>query len=401
MKMRENYTCTIYASMVGYITQAIVNNFAPLLFLTFQSSYHLSLDKIAFLVTMNFGVQLLTDFLSARFVDRIGYRISIVAAHIFSAAGLVGLAWFPTVAPTPYTGLLAAIFLYAIGGGLIEVLISPIVEACPTNRKEAYMSLLHSFYCWGHVAVVLVSTLFFTLLGTAHWQILACLWALIPLLNGIWFMIVPIRSLTEEGEGEPVRSLLKRQIFWIFVVLMICAGASEQAVSQWASAFAESGLHVTKTVGDLAGPCMFAFLMGSSRLLYARYSEKMKLPAVMAVCSVFCMVGYLLISLSSSPFVGLAGCGLCGFSVGVMWPGTFSLAAKHMRGGGTAMFAIFALAGDVGCSLGPAYVGIVSGAFQDNLKTGFLAALIFPVLLLVGLRFLKRKLVLLPKQSGL
>lgn len=383
-QIRQNYKHTINACYIGYITQAVVNNFAPLLFLTFQRSYGISLGKISFLVTVNFGVQLLVDFLAAHFVDRIGYRISIVAAHILAAAGLIGLALFPQMMEDSYSGLMAAIILYAVGGGLLEVLVSPIVEACPTERKAAAMSLLHSFYCWGHMGVVILSTAFFYLFGIDQWQVLAVIWAAVPLANALYFFLVPIRTLAEEEEGLSIRRLSGKMVFWILMVLMICAGASEQAVSQWASTFAESGLHVSKSVGDLAGPCAFAFFMGVSRVVSAKYSDRISLERIMLGSGGLCVVSYLLIALSPWPVLSLAGCALCGFAVGALWPSTFSLAMKKIPGGGTAMFALFALAGDIGCAGGPLVVGRISGAFGDDLRIGILAALVFPVILTVG-----------------
>ena len=383
-QIRQNYKHTINACYIGYITQAVVNNFAPLLFLTFQRSYGISLGKISFLVTVNFGVQLLVDFLAAHFVDRIGYRISIVTAHILAAVGLIGLALFPQMMEDSYSGLMAAIILYAVGGGLLEVLVSPIVEACPTEMKAAAMSLLHSFYCWGHMGVVILSTAFFYLFGIDQWQVLAVIWAAVPLANALYFFLVPIRTLAEEEEGLSIRRLSGKMVFWILMVLMICAGASEQAVSQWASAFAESGLHVSKSVGDLAGPCAFAFFMGVSRVVSAKYSDRISLERIMLGSGGLCVVSYLLIALSPWPVLSLAGCALCGFAVGALWPSTFSLAMKKIPGGGTAMFALFALAGDIGCAGGPLVVGRISGVFGDDLRIGILAALVFPVILTVG-----------------
>lgn len=386
--MKKNYNHTVYACFIGYITQAIVNNFAPLLFLTFQSTFGISLDKITFLITLNFAVQLAVDLLSAKYVDRIGYRVCVVAAHIFAVAGLAGMAFLPALLPDPYIGLVLSVICYAIGGGIIEVLISPIVEACPTDKKEAAMSLLHSFYCWGHVFVILASTCFFFVAGIENWRLLALFWALVPLFNAIYFCRVPVPVLVAEHERISIRSMIRSKFFWVFLVLMICAGASEQSMSQWASAFAESGLHVSKTVGDLAGPCAFAVLMGSSRLFYARYSERIKLQTFMAFSAVLCIISYLIASLSPYPGLGLVGCALCGLSVGIMWPGTFSLAVKHIPGGGTAMFALFALGGDLGCGGGPTVVGIVSNLCGENLRIGILAGIVFPILLLLGLRFL-------------
>lgn len=382
--MKEsNYQHTIYASYLGYITQAVVNNLAPLLFLIFQDRFGISLGKITALVTVNFTVQLLVDALSAKFVDRIGYRTSIVAGHLCAAAGLVGMAALPFLLPDPYPGLLCSVVLYAIGGGTIEVLISPMVEACPTDNKAAVMSLLHSFYCWGTVAVAACSTLFLYVFGKDSWRVLACLWAVLPLFNAVWFCRVPIARLTEEHEGMSIRSLFSTGVFWLFLLLMIAAGASEQAMSQWASAFAESGLGVSKTVGDLAGLCIFSLLMGSARGLYARFSEKMDLLKCILASGGVCICAYLLAVFAPHPMLSLAGCGLCGLSVGLLWPGVYSLASARLPKGGTAMFALLALAGDVGCGGGPTLVGAVAGICGDRLKTGLLAAVIFPVLLCI------------------
>lgn len=382
------YKHTILACYVGYITQAIINNFAPLLFLTFQSTFLLSLKQVTLLVTFNFLTQLVVDFLAAKFVDQIGYRPCVVAAHVFCAVGLVGLGWFPAILP-PYTGLLLAVVAYAIGGGLIEVLISPIVEACPTENKSAAMSLLHSFYCWGTVAVVLLSTVLFSALGMESWRLVGCLWALIPAFNALLFLRVPIAPIVSEGEGMSISGLFRQKIFWILALLMVCAGASEQAMSQWASAFAESGLQVSKTMGDLAGPCFFSILMGTARVVHAKLARRVNLESYIVLCALLCISSYVLAVLPLHPLVNLLGCGLCGFSVGVFWPGTFSIATKACPLGGTAMFALLALAGDLGCSLGPTVVGFVSAAFDDVLKMGLVAAIGFPALILLGIRLLR------------
>ncbi|MGL5434166.1 MAG: MFS transporter [Lachnospiraceae bacterium] len=382
--MKQSYKHTMYACFTGYIVQAIVNNFVPLLFLTFQSSYGIPITKITFLVTFNFGLQLFIDFLSAGLIDKIGYRISVVAAHIFAAAGLASLVFLPELFSDPFIGLLIAVMIYAMGGGLIEVLISPIVEACPSDNKETAMSLLHSFYCWGHVAVVLLSTIFFAVFGISSWKILALLWAVIPLLNAVFFTRVPIVSLAEDGHMHSVKNLLSNKIFWIMIILMVCAGASEQAVSQWASTLAEKGLGVSKTIGDLAGPMFFAIMMGISRIWYSKVGEKVDLQIVILFSGILCVTSYLCISLSPWPFLSLIGCGMCGLSVGIFWPGTISMSAGQIKSG-TAMFAFLALAGDLGCSLGPTVVGRIAGMAGDDLKAGILAAIIFPVLLVGGI----------------
>lgn len=388
---KNNYQLTMYACFIGYIVQAIVNNFLPLLFVTFQKTYSIPLTQITLLITLNFGIQLVIDMLSAGFVDKIGYRASTIIAHVCSAAGLVLLTVLPEAFPDPFAGILIAVFIYAIGGGLIEVLISPILEACPTDNKEKAMSLLHSFYCWGHVGVVLISTLFFTLFGIENWKILAVCWAVVPAVNIILFAKAPIYSLHEEGEtGLTLKQLFTRKVFWVMMLMMLCAGASEQAVSQWASTFAEQGLGVSKTIGDLAGPMSFAALMGLSRLLYGKFGDKLDLDKFMRMSCLLCIAAYLCISLVPLPAVGLVGCAVCGFSVGIMWPGTFSKASAAVKGGGTALFAMLALAGDVGCSGGPTLAGFISGCFNGELRAGILAAIVFPVLLLVGIQLAKK-----------
>ena len=391
MKTLTSYNHTIYASYLGYISQAIVNNFAPLLFLTFQSQLGLSLKSITTITTVNFLVQLTVDLVSARYVDRIGYRRCLVAAHIFCALGLAGMAVLPGIFSDPYVGIMAAVVLYAIGGGLIEVLVSPVVEACPTEKKEAAMSLLHSFYCWGHVAVVLLSTVFFRLAGIENWGIMACIWALIPAFNAVYYAKVPLYPITAEGHQIRFGGLIRNKVFWLVIVLMLCAGASEHAIAQWASSFAESALNLSKTAGDLLGVCAFAVLMGTARAFYGKYSEQIPLKKMMIFSAALCICCYCLAAFTASPMLGLLGCAVCGFSVGIFWPGTFSMAAAALPGGGTAMYALMALAGDLGCSSGPTVVGLVADSFGGNLKKGIAAALVFPVAMLSGIFLMKYK----------
>ena len=389
--MKLTYRNTVAACFTGSTVQSIVNNYVPLLFVLFHTHYGIPLSSIALMVTMNFLIQMTVDFIATFVADRIGYRRCMVAAQALSAAGLVALAWLPEIMD-PFAGLMTATVIYAVGGGISEVLISPIMESCPTENKEKAMSLLHSFYCWGHVAVVLVSTAFFALFGMEIWQILACLWALVPAVNMFVFLKTPIAALNPADDpGIPIRDLLRSRLFWFMAVMMVCGGASEQSVSQWASAFAEAGLGVSKAVGDLTGPLTFAVLMGLSRLLYGKYGEKIPMEKFMLGSTVLCLFTYLLTVFAPHPALSLAGCALCGFAVGIMWPGTLSQAAAAMRRGGTAMFALLALAGDIGCSVGPALVGFVSDAPGGSLKAGILAAAIFPAVLLTCLLARYRK----------
>ena len=390
MTAQPNYRKTLLACYLGFITQAISANFAPLLFLTFKDTYGIPLEKIALIPMAFFLTQLLIDFAATKFVDRIGYRTCVVCSQVLSAVGLALLAVLPELLPDPFIGILIAAVLYAMGAGLIEVLISPIVEACPFENKAGVMSLLHSFYCWGSVGVILGSTVFFAVFGVENWRILAILWAVLPFVNTFNFLKCPIERLTEDGEGMKMGQLFRMPLFWLMALLMVCSGASEISMAQWASAFTESAMGVSKTIGDLAGPCLFAVLMGISRVFYGKTSEKLDLTKTMLGCGALCIVCYLLASLSSSPVLGLLGCALCGISVGIMWPGTLSISAQKCPKGGTVMFALLALAGDLGGSIGPSLVGSISSMANGNLKTGLLVATAFPALLIAGLVVLKR-----------
>ena len=382
MSKNLSYQRTIYACFTSAAVQAIICNFAPLLFLIFNRSYQIPLSKITFLITVNFLVQLAVDLIATGVVSKIGYRISIVASQFLAALGFVLLAVLPDLCSDPYIGIMTATVTYAMGGGLIEVLASPIMEACPTDNKEKSMSLLHSFFCWGHVVVVLVTTIFFKIFGTENWRIMTLIWALVPFINAFAFLGAPIATLEDEEEqGVPIKELLLSKVFWVFMIMMLCSGASEIAVSQWASVFAEKGLGVSKAIGDLAGPMAFAILMGSSRFYYGKCGDKMDLDRFMLLSSILCVISYLAISFIDNPIVGLIGCAVCGLSVGIMWPGTLSKASAMLKGG-TAMFALFAVAGDVGCSAGPTLAGLVSSSMGDNLRIGILSAIVFPLILL-------------------
>lgn len=388
--MAKNYNKTLTACYLGFITQAIAANFAPLLFLKFHKDYGIPLGEIALISTLFFMTQLIVDVLCAKFVDRIGYRKSVVASEICSAAGLIGLAFLPDIFPNPFAGILISVVIYAVGSGLIEVLVSPIVEACPFPNKDAVMSFLHSFYCWGSVGVVLLSTLFFAVFGLDRWKLLACIWALIPLYNIYNFAVCPIEHLVEDGKSMGMRKLFKKPLFWVAIILMVCAGASELAMAQWASAYTESAIGLSKTAGDLVGPGLFAVMMGVSRVIYGKYGEKLNLMNFMLGSGALCLICYLMASISGNPIMGLAGCIVCGFSVGIMWPGTISISSGKMPAGGTAMFALLAMAGDLGGAFGPALVGNITQRANDNLQVGMLVGSVFPLILIIALLIMKK-----------
>lgn len=391
MTPQKNYRKTLTACYLGFVTQAISANFTPLLFLTFKGTYGISFEKIALIPLVFYLTQFFVDIVAAKYADKIGYRLCVIASQILSSAGLLLLTFLPDMLPNAFAGILIAVGLYAVGSGLIEVLLSPIVEACPFENKAGVMSLLHSFYCWGAVGVILGSTLFFALFGIGNWKILTMLWALIPLYNAINFITCPIETLGGDGKSMSIRQLLSVPLFWMMIFLMICAGSSDATMCQWSSAFTESALKVSKLVGDLAGPCLFAAFMGVARMIYGKFSDKLNLVKTMFSCAVFAVVCYLFASLSSWALPGLAGCAFCGLAVGIMWPGTISLSSQKCPAGGTAMFAFLALAGDLGATVGPVLVGKVAEVFGENLKTGLLAATIFPVSMAVGLFLLKKR----------
>ena len=385
MTKQKNYKKTLIACYLGFVTQAISANFTPLLFLTFKNTYGIGFEKIALIPMVFYLTQLLIDLAATKFVDKIGYRTCVVSSQVLSAAGLVSMAILPELLPVSFAGILIAVILYAMGSGLIEVLVSPIVEACPFENKDGMMSLLHSFYCWGAVGVILGSTLFFTVFGVENWKILTMIWAVVPLYNAFNFISCPMERLVEDGKSMRISQLLRLPLFWLMILLMVCSGASEASRAQWASSFTESAMGVSKTVGDLAGPCLFAVFMGISRIVYGKMSEKLDLTKTMLACGVLCVICYLMASLSSTPMIGLAGCALCGLSVGIMWPGTISISSQKCPRGGTAMFAFLALAGDLGATISPAMVGNISNMFGGNLKVGLFAATVFPLILIVGL----------------
>ena len=392
--MALTYKHTKYACYAGYIVQAIIVNFLPLLFAMFQTDFGISVAKLGLLASVNFAIQLTVDLLGAKIADKAGYRAVMVTANFLAAAGLICLAFLPYVFKDPYAGLLISVIIYGIGGGLTEVLVSPMIEALPTEGKASSMSLLHSFYSWGQAGVILLSVLFFVTAGISRWRILSLVWAVIPVLTAVLFLFVPIKTLDHDGKSVPVKKLFANKIFWLFFVLMICSGAAEQGISQWASLFAEKGLGVSKTLGDIVGPCCFALLMGAGRLFFGIKGDKIDLRKYILLSGLLCIASYLLASVpglftDSMGLLSLIGCALCGLSVAIMWPGVLSLAADNNPAGGTAMFALLALGGDIGCISGSGIVGTVSDA--SSLNIGILSAIIFPVLIVICITVLIKR----------
>ncbi len=389
MSVRTNYKHTLFACYLGFINLAIVNNFTPLLFVTFNNTFNLSFLKISSLITANFMIQLLVDFISVKAVDKVGYRFSAVTAQIFSFVGLSLLGVLPFTLQNTYFALLISTVFCATGGGLCEVIISPIVEACPTENKASSMSLLHSFYCWGQMGVIIISTVYFSTIGLHNWRYLSFFWALIPLINSILYNLVPINTLPHNEHTGSVRSLFKNKLFYVFLLLMLCSGASELTMSQWISTFAELGLGIDKKIGDLLGSSVFALLMGVSRVLYFKKSKKFDLKQFILISSVLCFICYVITATSPNNIISLLACAFSGFTVGIMWPGVLSVATSMLKGGSTAMFALLALTGDLGCSVGPTISGIITDRF-NNMRLGFAVTGIFPLFVIAGIMILNK-----------
>ena len=377
----HSYTLTKTASYIGYVVQAITINFTPLLFVCFMGQYSLSMREISALVTLTFVFQFSIDFLSVFLLRRVGYRALVLAAHALSCAGLVLLCVLPEIMDS-FLGLCIAVGVYSSGSGFIEVVVSPIIESCPSRNKAAQMSFLHSFYCWGQVAAVGISTLYFAFFGVEAWKTMTLIWACIPLLNILLFSLCPLDVDVTIGTSKPLRALFGRRDFLLLMLIIMCSGAAEIALSQWASAYCETALGVPKTVGDIAGPMGFAVCMGISRLGYAVLGDRLKLEWCMLASSVLCAIGYLIVSLSPSAVLSLVGFGVCGLSVGVLWPGAFSLASKRVEGGGS-MYALLSFSGDAGCTIGPLVCGLCASSFGDDIGIGLLISTVFPLALCI------------------
>lgn len=385
--MKLTYKHTVLSCYMAYISSAAANNLPSLLFIIFQNDFGLTTTQLASLITFNFITQILVDVIGAKYSDKVGYRAIAVTSEAFLALGLVGIGIFPMIMGNKYLALGIASIVYAIGSGLAEVIISPMIEALPGDAKESAMSILHSFYCWGHVGVVVLSTLYFYVFGTDKWFILPILWAIAPIVTLLMFSVVPIRTLNDSAPSMPISQLFKTKIFWLFMLLMICGGAAEQAMAQWASLFAEAALGVSKTVGNLLGPCFFAIAMGVSRGLYGKYADNIPIGKALLICAIVAVCGYGMVSLIPNPYVALIGCGVIGVGVGLFWPGVLSVSSKNIPTGGTAMFAILAVCGDIGCSSGPQLAAVVSEIEGAGLSMGLLSCMVFPLIIAISMVF--------------
>ena len=412
MKPKFNYTHTLLACYISYIVQAIVNTLSPLLFVVYSERLGLSLLQISVLITFNFVIQLAVDIGSTFFITRIGYRRGVIIAQFLVITGLLLMPTLTALMSSKFAALLISSTIMCSGGGLIEVIVSPVVEAIPGDKKASDMSILHSFYCWGQVIVVLVTTVYLAVFGLDAWRFLPLLFALFPITAAFMYFFVPINQLSEDEDTRGFLHLFRQNGFITMIVIMVCAGASEVALSQWASLFAEKGLGISKSLGDLLGPCSFAVAMGLSRVVFGKYASRIRLEKWILASFILCAASYLITVFSTIPALSFLGFALCGISVAILWPGTYSIGARFIPTGGTLMFALFAFSGDLGCTLGPDLIGIVSDKVLKNgsnltgilsgdstaiaLKAGILSAIIFPLIGVLASLVLIRKM----KNSG-
>ena len=385
-KRASGFALTKIACYIGIMVQAVTINFVPMLFVAFMGEFGLGVGQISALVALTFIVQFTVDFLCVFIVGRVSYRALSCTAHILAAAGLALMPLLPYVTD-PFLGLCIAVLVYSTGSGLIEVIVSPIVESCPSSNKTAEMSLLHSFYCWGQTATVILSTVFFCFAGIDSWRVLSLVWAAVPLVNFFLFLSCPMNTSEQSEKSMRMKTLISNCDFLLLLVIIMCAGAAELAVAQWASAYCETALGVDKTVGDLAGPMAFAVCMGIARVGYGILGNRVRLERYMLASGILCVAGYLVIAFAPYAWLGLAGFGICGLAVGVLWPGTLSLAARHVDGGGT-MFAMLSFAGDAGCTLGPFIAGMLAESAGGDIGYGISAAAVFPLVLCVAVALL-------------
>lgn len=399
MNIARSYGLTKVACYIGYVVQAVVNNLLSLLFVIFNAQpYNISLEKLGSIIFINFAAQLFIDYISVFFTSRFGYKKCVVFAQATSVVGFVLLGFLPRVIE-PYFGILFSILFLAVGSGLIEVLISPIIEALPSDNKASNMSFLHSFYCWGQVLTVIGTTALVFALGNDKWFYIPFVWSIIPFINTLLFTRCDILELENNSAHSSALSLLKNKSVYKYMVFMFCAGASEITMVQWSSFFVEKGFGTEKWLGDLIGPCLFAVLMGIGRIGYGILGKKVSLERLLCYFSALCFVCYLVVALSNNGIICALGCAVCGLSVSVMWPGVISLSAEKFHSSGTAIFSLMAMLGDIGCAVGPWILGLIAeyafdynlgrhlisalniNSTQSNMQLGFLICSIFPLIM--------------------
>lgn len=379
--LERKYIPTKLAGYVGFVVQAIVNNFLPILFIVFQDIYGLGYEKLGRLIVFNFAVQMFIDFITPKIIHKIGYRRAAFLCQFTACLGLCLMSLLPRIMPSPYTAMFIAIAVYATGSGLMEVILSPMIEMLPTGNKSGNMAVLHSFYCWGQTVVVPLTTLMVFAFGYENWSYIPLVWAIVPFINMLAFLRVPIVEPGREVKQSTLIELLKTPSFIIYMLMMFCGGASEIAMSQWASLFVEQALGVSKAIGDIVGPCLFALFMALGRVIYAKFSKKVSFTRLLIWLNILCFVCYVMVGISKIAALSLVFCALCGFSVSISWPGIYSAGARTFKTGGAVMFSAFAMCGDTGCALGPGLVGLV--AEYTNLNMGFIAAAVFPFIMVI------------------
>lgn len=387
--MKSKYTVTKITCYIGYVVQAVINNFLPILFIVFQDIYGLGYEKLARLIAVNFITQIITDFLTPKIVNKIGYRKAIILCQAAATTGLLMLGILPRFVSNVYPVIIFSIIVYAFGSGLIEVLFSPVIEHLPIDNKSGNMSLLHSFYCWGQAFTIIVTTALVSFFGYKGWANIPLVWAVLPFIDMLLFIKAPIVEPKEDEKEQGFKELFKNRKFKLYMLMMLCAGASEIAMAEWASMFAQQSLGVSKVIGDLTGPCLFAIFMGLGRIWYAAVSNKISFTKAIIVLNSICAVCYLGVAFCKISVLALVFCAVCGFTVSISWPGIYSLGAETFPKGNAVMYSTFALCGDMGCCLGPWVLGFVAEFF--GLNAGFAVATVFPITMVATALLVNKK----------
>ena len=389
--MTQNYKITKYTCYLFYVLQGTLLNLTPLLFVPLMEQYGLSYMKLGALASVNFATQLIVDIVLSKLTDKHRYRISLRLSASAAFIGYMIFAWAPGRLGDPYTWLLIGTVVYSIGAGLMEITISPLIHALPDKAKGKSMAILHSFYAWGVVLTVIVSTSVLAIIGRDKWNFIVTGWLIVPVIGFILSCIMPVPK-PESGENERTAGsfrILIKPAFILFLAMIFFGSCAEAVMTQWSSAFLERAVGLDKLIGDIAGMSMFALMLGLCRMASAALDKKISLSTYMMLGTIGAVICYIIVSVSNVAAVSLIFCALTGFMVGMLWPGTLVLAADAFPKAGAWLFAYLAVAGDLGGVFGPWITGAI--ADRSGLNAGLGAAAIFPVIGLICMIIYKRR----------
>lgn len=356
----KSYQLTTISCFVGIFCQAVSSNITAILFIPLMTLYGLSYVHLGLLVGINFTTQVLVDIIASRLVDRYGFRVFVLPSDILAVIGLVLFGLTPVLFDNILTGLVFSTIIFSASCGLQEVMLSPIVNAIPHNDKGPAMALMHSFYAWGQVATIIITTLFLFFFGIENWQVIVFLWALVPLVNFFMFLAAPFPGVIHENQRMTMRDLILKPFYLVALLAIMGGAATELVMNQWSSTFSEKVLELPKVTGDILGMCGFAVFLGLGRVLYGRYGSKINMNNVLVGSAAAAVVCYIAVAISPLPAISLAACAVCGLAASLLWPGTLVITAEKYPLAGAWIFAILAAAGDIGAASGPFAAGVIT-----------------------------------------